>query len=125
MFIDTPVRSDYILNNNALTSGANVINLYDSSDLVQRMGGNGLTNFINNTFDTNLNFEIGFSGQTINNNPRVQNIEIESPNNTNPNNLMNNVPILSNPALDPYNGYNEMFGDHSNADSVSVIEQIQ
>jgi len=105
MYLGTPVRDDYVTNNSVLTEKASVFNVYDKDDLVQQnLGGNQFNfSYINKKLE-----EIGPAEQIVNDNPRVQNIQVES----------------------PKTGFNESFyykyyGDHINIDSSEVIEQVQ
>ncbi len=102
MYLAAPVRNDYVTNNLALTQNATVFNIYDKDDMVQRIGGNSLSNFFGMSSQ-----EGGFSEQIINNNSRVQNIQVESPK-TYPNESF----------------YYKYYGDHINIDSPEVINQV-
>ena len=121
MFIATPVIPDYVLNNNALTNDASVINTYIIGDIIQTHGGN--------MYYLPFIGEIGTAGQTINNNSIVQNIEIFGQQSTISTNVYTNAILLTNPTLlFIYKKYQDfMYGlsVHENADSVNTINQIE
>ncbi len=106
MFLASPVRDDYQTNNKALTPEARVLNVSDRSDVVQRLGGK---------FDIK-NKKIGLAKQTIDNNPRVSNIEIEVPNKIGINHIISPAISFTKDAL---------FGDHSDMDSKVALDKIK
>jgi hypothetical protein len=101
MYLGTPVKDKYKTNNNVLKSNALIYNVYDKDDIVQP--------YIS-TFSTSKKFpyfSTSKSSQIIDDNLKVQNIQVES----------------------PKTNFNESFyikylGDHSNIDSKEVIEQV-
>jgi hypothetical protein len=105
-FLGTPVRDDYRLNQNAFSDDAQINNVYDSSDVVQRVGGidtggnNGSFGLAEQTIDT-----IQYS--------QVNNIRVETPN---PGTTLNPISVS--------NVYEQTVGDHTNMDSKEVWEQV-
>ncbi|MDB4257422.1 DUF726 domain-containing protein [Arcobacteraceae bacterium] len=103
MYLGTPVRTDYVTNNNVLKKTSTILNVYDKDDWVQSYFGG---------IDSNQ--RPLFSSQIINDNDRVENIRVESP-----------IIIKNNPGGIRYKSYNNPIKDHENIDSKSVIEQIK
>ncbi len=107
MFLASPVRKDYQVNNKVLTPEAKVLNVSDGSDLVQRLGG---------TDTSGKNPSIGFAKQIIGNNSRVTNIEIEVPNKRGINHIINSMSALIKDAT---------YGDHVDMDSKEALDKVQ
>jgi hypothetical protein len=72
IFLATPVVDNYKLNNNALSLKAEVYNVVDPSDFIQKNGGS------DGLFSSKY-FEYGRAGQYIIDNPIVKNIVVEAP----------------------------------------------
>ncbi|QOY55601.1 DUF726 domain-containing protein [Candidatus Sulfurimonas marisnigri] len=120
MYLGTPVTDKHVMNNKALKDTATVINAYDKSDFVQKNGGDGTTSF----FGINK-FEVGSAGQTIENNYRVTNIEVESPNQgLETNSIFSLNPIITIGKI-INKQYQDKLEDHSNIDKVEVLQQIK
>ncbi|WP_419766438.1 MAG: DUF637 domain-containing protein [Arcobacter sp.] len=103
MLLAVPTFHKYTINNDVLTSQAKIINAYDKDDRVQ--------SYIS-AFSSD---DISIPKQIIQNNPKVQNIQVESP------------PVLykDNFSGIVYQYYKNPFSDHVNIDSKPVIEQIK
>jgi hypothetical protein len=105
-FMGTPVRNDHVIDYNKFEDSSKIQNVYDSSDLVQRLGGTDTpkvdTNKPNVLIDVTFG-NVDIAKQKINN-ENVENIKVEVPNK---------------------NFYDEPFGDHSNMDSKEVWEKIK
>ncbi|WP_228568960.1 hemagglutinin repeat-containing protein [Campylobacter sputorum] len=96
IMLGTPVRDDYFINYDNFTENANILNVYDSSDVVQVFGG------IYNYKSYLLNkYSFGYISKITNG---AKNIKIETPNN---------------------HWYDGLIGDHTNMDSKPVWEQIK
>ncbi len=98
-FMGTPVRSDHSIDYSKFEDNAKIINVYDSSDIVQKLGG----------FD---NEGRSFAVQTIKNN-NLKNIKVETPN--------TGIIIYPTSIL---NIYKQLIQDHSNLDSKEVWKQF-
>jgi len=73
IFMGTPARDDYFIDYSKFGTNAKIINVYDTSDMVQRLGGSDVQkgNYV-------INFDrIGIADRAIDN-PKVNNIEVES-----------------------------------------------
>ena len=101
VFLGTPVRDDYKLNNKVLSKDSKVLNVYDKSDIWQVLGGTDSDYF-------------GLAERIINN-PRVNNIKVETPNNINIYNIIN--PIGS--AI-----FDSLSNDHTEMDNKKVWDEI-
>lgn len=100
VFLGTPVRDDYQINYNVFEKNAKILNVYDSSDIVQRLGG------IDNKGRS-------LAKQKIEDSVKVKNIKVESPN--------------YGTVLYPFSVLNlkeQLFEDHSNLDTKNVWKQI-
>ena len=98
-----------------------MINVYDGSDIVQKSGGNEYDlSYIHPKFE-----EVGRAGQTIDNNKKAVNIEVESPNNG----IETSTNISVNPAISVgkiiNKQYQDKIEDHLNIDSAEVLEQVE
>lgn len=98
-FMGTPVRDDYVIDYSKFVENANIINVYDTSDMVQRIGG----------FD---DFGKTFASQKVDDN-NVKNIKVESPNFGT---IIYPTSIL--------NIKEQLLEDHSNLDTKDVWEQF-
>jgi len=101
VFLGVPVRDDYPINYKVFDKNAKILNVYDSSDAWQKLGGFDLSNF-----------EIG--GRRIND-PRVTNIKVEVPNKVN---LFNFISPLGAGIID------NLSNDHTDMDSAAVWKKI-
>ncbi len=100
-----PVRDDYAIDYSKFTKNAKIVNVYDTSDLVQRLGGIDFLLFDWSKKYTLINIKsgkIGIADQKIKN-YNVQNIKVEIPSK---------------------NFYDKFFGNHSKMDSKDVWEQV-
>ena len=108
VFLGRPVRNDYQINYNIFDKNAKILNVYDNSDMVQRLGGSDIY-----LSPDGLKIDrIGIGGRTIDNR-RVVNIQVESP----------NYGITLYPTS-LFNIKEQLFEDHSNLDTKNVWKQI-
>ncbi|MFA7028310.1 MAG: DUF726 domain-containing protein [Sulfurovum sp.] len=117
MYMGTPVIDDYKTANKVLKKDAEVINVYDKTDNVQPKGGN---NGSNPLIKKAVKGEYGDAGQTIDDNPRVTNLEVVSPTIFDTAKVTNDgyeVPWI----IEQYEGYES----HINIDSPEVIYQMK
>ncbi|ASM40166.1 hypothetical protein CSPB_0955 [Campylobacter sputorum subsp. bovis] len=96
IMLGTPVRDDYFINYDNFTENANILNVYDSSDIVQVGGKFEFKNYT-------INIYMGDGWHKIDDS-KINNIKIETPNNR---------------------WYDGLIGDHTNMDSKPVWEQIK
>ncbi|AXX85313.1 esterase/lipase family protein [Aliarcobacter skirrowii] len=75
VFMGTPVRKDYPIDYSKFSENSSIKNVYDTSDVVQKLGGSDVQFGV---FGVNID-KIGMGDRNINN-PKVQNIEVESGN---------------------------------------------
>jgi hypothetical protein len=100
IYLGTPVRDDYPINYKVFDKKAKILNVYDSSDLVQRLGG----------IDDKGR---SLASQKIKDNVKVKNIKVESP---------NYGTVLYPTSI--FNLKEQLLEDHSNLDTKNVWEQI-
>ncbi|UFH60180.1 hypothetical protein LN246_04860 [Sulfurovum mangrovi] len=95
IMMGTPQRDDYFLDKDQFEDGANILNVYDSSDMVQLGGGiHGLKSFLQSRYTFGYSTRLQEGGK---------NMQVEVPNK---------------------NWYDGAFGDHVNMDSSSVWKEI-
>ena len=103
IYFATPVKEQYKTNNKVLKNSAQVINVFDKDDIVQPY----LSRFSSD--------EMSLSGQTIENNNRVINIQFESP----------GVEVTDTTTGRKFLDYNNPIQDYTNIDGKEVINQIK
>lgn len=98
VLMGTPVRDDHFIDYSKFDENAKIINVYDTSDVVQAIGSiNGVKSYLLNKYT------LGLASRVIPN-ENINNIKIEVPNN---------------------NWYDGLIGDHVNMDSEAVWEMIK
>jgi hypothetical protein len=103
----TPVREDYTIDYSSFSNDAVIKNVYDSSDLIQKLGG---------TDTAGSNKRFGLADRTINND-RVNNIEIEV---TNKPSIFNVLPGTAVPSAIK----DSILGDHTEMDNSDTWRKI-
>jgi hypothetical protein len=107
MMLAVPHRDDFFLNYDKFEKNANIVNVFDSSDLVQKMGVIEVSNY-------SISLPSFSLGKREIDNPRVRNIKVEVP----------NFGTTFYPTS-IFNINEQLFQDHSNMDSVEVLNQIK
>ncbi|WP_369178697.1 DUF637 domain-containing protein [Candidatus Thiodubiliella endoseptemdiera] len=110
LFLSTPNRDDYKINFDAYKPKARIINASDRSDIIQRLGG---IDNIGLTEKDRKNFP---AKQTIDNNPKVINVEIEVSNKVGIGHFVSPVISLIKDAV---------YGDHVDTNSKQALDKIQ